>query len=176
VDLGHRFTEAWHGNAAFSYARTLDYIYWAPLGAAMWQPRNFSGWDNLWEAKLMTQYVSAQGWLQKLEFSLQNTGALAQTLQRLGTRHESNWLNGRLNLAIESAIHFANLGTFQKLGGSTGPSGLDWVGDWQLSYHLDPKWELYVSGNNWHIVPVQEPSAGYFARASLISAGIKAQF
>ncbi|MBI6546045.1 MAG: hypothetical protein HY692_04580 [Cyanobacteria bacterium NC_groundwater_1444_Ag_S-0.65um_54_12] len=173
LGIGHRFSERWYANVTARYLRVKDWIYPRSSAGSLWQPWNFQFWQSVYEWEALSQFLWSEQLMQQLSWRLQKADKLGQLLQTVSMRHDSAWLDGRLQLAIGTSLNYILLGAEQN--GVPG-IGSDWLADWQISYRLTPLWQVYLAGNDWHVIPPREPAAGYFATPALISAGIKANF
>ena len=170
IGAGHRFTDKFYGSAALAASRVLDWIHYAPAKAGLWQPRNFAGWQAVFDFELQSQYLWTDMSIQKFTMRVRNPSGLGEQLYSVGTRHESTWLDDRLALAVGTGLDYVQLG--QSQGGG---QGLDWRADWEAGYRIAGAWQLVIAGKDWHVWE-QEPSEGYFAAPAQVTAGVKVDF
>ncbi len=174
IGAGHRFSDKLYGDASFRYGDVLDFIYYGQAGQGLWQPRNFASWQGVYQVRAGAQYLFGDGFVQHFDIKVQDATALGQILESIGTRHESSWLGGKLTASVGTSLEYAQLGPTQAPGGSA--AGMAWLASWDVGYEIAPGWKLYCSGNDWHVLALQEPAPGYFATPALVSGGLEVTF
>ncbi|MBU6429206.1 MAG: hypothetical protein KGR26_09370, partial [Cyanobacteria bacterium REEB65] len=172
LGAGHRFSDKFYAEAAVSYSQVLDFIYYGRTDSGLWQPRNFPSWQGIYDERASAQYLWASGFIQHVDVHVQDATGLGQLLQSVGTRHESTWLGGKLKVSIGTSLQYAQLGALQ---GGNSQGGILWLANWRVGYALDPTWQLYFAGQDWHVLGAKEPALGYFQTPSLITVGLQAQ-
>lgn len=170
LGAGHRFTDRLYGTATAGAARVVDGIHYAPVGAGLWQPRNFAVPQTVLDLGFDSQYLWSETVLQRFDMKIRNQTGLGERQFSAGTGYESLLLDGQLAVSVGTRVDYVELGATQG-----GGQGVDWRTDWEIGYRIAPAWQLYVAGRDWHVWQ-QEPSAGYFAAPARITAGFKVDF
>ncbi len=174
IGAGHRFSDKLYGDASFRYGDVLDFIYYGQAGQGLWQPRNFESWQGVYQVRAGAQYLFGDGFVQHFDMKIQDATGLGQILESIGTRHESSWLGGKLTASVGTSLQYAQLGSMQVVGGQA--AGMAWLASWHVGYEVAPGWQIYCSGNDWHVLALQEPAPGYFATPALVSGGLRVTF
>lgn len=175
VALGasERFSDKLYGDASLTFGNVLDFIYLAQTPQGLWQPRNFASWQGVYDVRAGAQYLWTDGNIWHFDLDVQQAAALGQTLESIGATHQSRWLDGKLTLSLGTSLQYVQLGPSQTFGPG---NGLAWLANWQVGYMIAPNWQLYASGDDWHVVTAEEPGPGYFATPALASGGLKVSF
>lgn len=167
---GHRFTDRLYASATVGAASITDWIYYAPAGSGLWQPRNFAGAQTVFDLGFDSQYLWSEAMLQRFTLKVTNPTGLGERKFSAGTSHESLLLDGRLAVSASTGVDYVELGPTQG-----GGQGVDWRSNWEVGYRIVSGWQLFVAGKEWHVWQ-QEPSEGYFATPAQITAGFKVDF